>query len=144
LLKEKYGERTLPIWIGESEAIAIALSLEGFKPPRPLTHDLLKLVIDSFQGRVTKIEIVDFKHDTYFAKIYLESDGKLIGIDARPSDSIALALRTHSSLFVKDDIMSAQGIVFEGDKSVDELKRHLRNIKPEDFGTFNLKQPLID
>jgi hypothetical protein len=140
LLKEKYGERTLPIWIGENEAMAIALSLEGIKPQRPLTHDLLKLVIEAFQAKVAKIDVVALQNETYFAKIYIESDGKLFVIDARPSDSIALALRTKCSILVSEELMNDNGMVFQGDKSVEELKRRLRNTKPEQFGDFNLNK----
>lgn len=140
MLKEKYGERTLPIWIGENEAMAIALSLEGIKPQRPLTHDLLKLVIEAFQAKVAKIGVVALKNETYFAKIYIESDGKLFAIDARPSDSIALALRTKCSILVSEELMNENGMVFQGDKSVEELKRRLRNTKPEQFGDFNLNK----
>jgi bifunctional DNase/RNase len=140
LLKEKYGARTLPIWIGENEAMAIALSLEGIKPQRPLTHDLLKIVIDAFQAKVVKIGIMELRNETYFAKIYIQSDSKLFAIDARPSDSIALALRTKSSIFVNDGVMGANGVVLQGDTNVDELKRRLRNTKPEKFGDFNLNK----
>ena len=140
MLKEKFGERTLPIYIGENEAMAIALSLEGIKPKRPLTHDLLKLVIEAFQAKVMKISIIELKNETYFAKIYIESDGKLFAIDARPSDSIALALRTKCSILVNDEVMSENGIVLEGDKSIEELKRRLRNTQPEKFGDFDLNK----
>ncbi len=144
MLKEKYGERTLPIWIGESEAYAIALSLENKKPPRPMTHDLLKLIIDAFQVKVLKVEVVDLKYvgesGTYFAKIYVQSDSKVVAIDARPSDSIALALRTRSTIFVDAKIMDESGIVLQGDTSVSEMKRRLRNTKPEKFGDFNLNK----
>lgn len=139
LLKEKHGERTLPIWIGENEALAIVVVLEGIKSLRPLTHDLIKLIIDAFEARLTKISIVDLNNDTYFAKIYIESDGKLIGVDARPSDSIALALRANSTITVNDEIMAKNGIVFQGDKTIDEFKRRLRETKPEEFGKFDLK-----
>lgn len=144
MLKEKFGERTLPIWIGENEAFAIALSLEGKKSPRPMTHDLLKLVIDAFQSKVLKVEVVGLKmvnnNGTYFAKIYLKSDGKVIAIDARPSDSIALALRTDSTIFVDPKVMDDNGRVLDGDTSISELKRRLRNTKPENFGDFDLKK----
>ncbi len=144
LLKEKFGDRTLPIWIGENEAFAIALSLEGKKSPRPMTHDLLKLVIDAFQSKVLKVEVVGLRmvndNGTYFAKIYLRSDGRVIAIDARPSDSIALALRTDSTIFVDPKIMDDNGRVLDGDTSISELKRRLRNTKPENFGDFDLKK----
>lgn len=140
LLKEKFGERTLPIWIGESEAMAIALSLEGVKPKRPLTHDLLKSVLDAFQAKVSKIGIVDLKDETYYAKIFVEVDSKVYAIDARPSDSIALALRTKSTIMVNDGIINQNGIVLQGDKTIEELKRRLRNTKPEFFGEMDFNK----
>ncbi|MDH4211267.1 MAG: bifunctional nuclease family protein [candidate division WOR-3 bacterium] len=139
-MKEKFGERTLPIWIGESEAMAIALTLEGVKPKRPLTHDLLKSILDAFQAKVSKIGIVDLREETYYAKIFVELDSKVFAIDARPSDSIALALRTKSSIWVNDDIINHNGIVLQGDKTVDELKRRLRNTKPESFGEIDFNK----
>lgn len=142
LLKEKFGDRTLPIWIGENEAFAIAMSLEGRKPPRPLTHDLIKLIIDAFQVKVLKVEVVALKYvggnGTYFAKIFVQSDSKVVAIDARPSDSIALALRTKCSIFVDPKVMDESSIVLQGDTSVAEMKRRLRNTKPEKFGDFKL------
>jgi bifunctional DNase/RNase len=140
LLKEKFGERTLPIWIGESEAMAIALTLEGVKPKRPLTHDLLKSILDAFQAKVSKIGIVDLKEETYYAKIFVEVDSKVYAIDARPSDSIALALRTKSSIWVNDEILGRSGIVLQGDKTIDELRRRLRNTKPESFGEIDFNK----
>ncbi len=134
LLREKHGQRTLPIWIDEGQAWNIAISLEGVKPRRPLTHDLMKIILDTFKAKVTKIGIVDLKEDTYFAKIYIEADGKIFAIDARPSDSIALALRTKSSIWVEENIMAQNGIILQGDKAIDELKHRLRNTKPEKFG----------
>ncbi len=142
LLKEKFGDRTLPICIGENEAFAIAMSLEGRKPPRPLTHDLIKLIIDAFQVKVLKVEVVALKYvggnGTYFAKIFVQSDSKVVAIDARPSDSIALALRTKCSIFVDPKVMDESSIVLQGDTSVAEMKRRLRNTKPEKFGDFKL------
>ncbi len=139
-MKEKFGERTLPIWIGESEAMAIALTLEGVKPKRPLTHDLMKSILDAFQAKVSKIGIVDLKEETYYAKIFVEVDSKVYAIDARPSDSIALALRTKSSIWVNDEILNRSGIVLQGDKTIDELKRRLRNTKPESFGEIDFNK----
>lgn len=140
LLKEKFGERTLPIWIGEPEALAIARSLESLQYPRPLTHDLLKIVLDTFQAKVAKIEVVALKDETYYAKIYIESDNRLFVIDARPSDSIALAMRTRSTIFVDPKVMDQNGRVLEGDTNVSQLKRRLRDTKPEQFGDFNFNK----
>jgi bifunctional DNase/RNase len=120
--------------------MAIALSLEGVKPKRPLTHDLLKSVLDAFQAKVSKIGIVDLKDETYYAKIFVEMDSKVYAIDARPSDSIALSLRTKSSIWVNESIMGQNGIVLQGDKTIDELKRRLRNTKPESFGEVDFNK----
>ncbi|MEO0136565.1 MAG: bifunctional nuclease family protein [candidate division WOR-3 bacterium] len=138
LLKEKYGERTLPIWIGDNEAMAIAMFLEGYKPPRPLTHDLMKTLLDALESKIVKVVINDLKDETYYARIYIESDGKLISIDARPSDSIALALRANATIFVADEIMARNGIVFKDDAS-NSLKDKLRDTKPEEFGKYEIK-----
>ncbi|MEO0185514.1 MAG: bifunctional nuclease family protein [candidate division WOR-3 bacterium] len=139
LLKEKYGERTLPIWIGDNEAMAIAMCLEGVKPARPLTHDLVKIILDALESKIVKIVINDLKNETYFARIYLESDGQLLAIDARPSDSIALALRVNATIFVEDNIMDKNGLVFKGDSVEEELKNKLRGTKPEEFGKLEIK-----
>jgi bifunctional DNase/RNase len=140
LLKEKHGERTLPIWIGPAEALAIEGALAGEKFARPLTHDLLKILIDTFQAKLVKIVVVELKNEIYFAKLYLESGGSVYAIDARPSDSIALALRTKSAIFVDPKIMNENGWVLEGDQNVSQLISKLRNTKPEQFGNFNLDQ----
>jgi hypothetical protein len=118
------------------------MSLEGRKPPRPLTHDLIKLIIDAFQVKVLKVEVVALKYvgvnGTYFAKIFVQSNSKVVAIDARPSDSIALALRTKCSIFVDSKVMDESSMVLQGDTSVAEMKRRLRNTKPEKFGDFKL------
>lgn len=118
------------------------MSLEGRKPPRPLTHDLIKLIIDAFQVKVLKVEVVALKYvggnGTYFAKIFVQSNSKVVAIDARPSDSIALALRTKCSIFVEPKVMDESSMVLQGDTSVAEMKRRLRNTKPEKFGDFKL------
>ncbi|MEO0190727.1 MAG: bifunctional nuclease family protein [candidate division WOR-3 bacterium] len=139
LLKEKYGERKLPIWIGDNEAMAIAMCLEGIKPVRPLTHDLVKTLLDALESKIIKVIINDLKNETYYARIYLESDGKLISIDARPSDSIALALRANATIFVEENIMEKHGIIFKGDSIEEELKNKLRETKPEEFGDYRMK-----
>jgi bifunctional DNase/RNase len=139
LLREKFGERTLPIWIGENEAVSIAIALEGIKPHRPLTHDLLKLVLESFNARVEKVIVADLMNDTYFAKIYIDRGGEIFAIDARPSDSIALAMRTKSPIWVNDEVMTKSGEVLQGDSNIDQLRRRLRDTKPEGFGDSELK-----
>ncbi len=109
VLKEKGGERILPIWIGQAEAVSIAYALEEIATERPLTHDLIKLIIDGFGARLEKVVINDLKENTYFARLIFKIDSTIISIDARPSDSIAIALRTRSPIFVSEKVMKEGG-----------------------------------
>ena len=111
LLKEVNGGRRLPIIIGAFEAQAIALEMEGIKPPRPLTHDLLKILIDNLGANVNEIIINELKDNTFFARIILESSGLTNEIDARPSDAIALAVRTYAPIFVSESVMSSAAFI---------------------------------
>jgi len=111
LLKEVNGARRLPIIIGAFEAQAIALEMEGIKPPRPLTHDLLKILIDNLGANVKEIIINELKDNTFFARIILESSGLTNEIDARPSDAIALAVRTYAPIFVSESVMSSAAFI---------------------------------
>ncbi|MBI4826961.1 MAG: bifunctional nuclease family protein [Nitrospirae bacterium] len=127
ILRETSGNDTLPIWIGKSEADAIALSLGKISTPRPLTHDLIKNIISGLQMKVTKIVISDIVDNTYYAGIYLDKGGgEEIYIDSRPSDAVAVATRTNTPIFVDDSVIKF--------KSNDELENWLKNLKPEDFG----------
>lgn len=134
------SERLLPIWIGHYEALAIAMELSGVASRRPLTHDLLKLVITNMGGRVKKIEVTELKEQTFYAKIYIETNGSITEIDARPSDSIALALKTKVPLYVAEDLFQLK----RGDKKTPDLsdpealKERLKRINPEDFGKYSL------
>jgi bifunctional DNase/RNase len=136
LLKEKAGTRILPIWIGPSEASAIAIELTGRKFQRPLTHDLLKTVIDGLAATVPKIAIVELRDKTYFAKVYLQRSDEVLTIDARPSDCIALALRTRSPIFVAEDLLREDETADEitGEQSMEKLQKQLEDMDPEEFG----------
>jgi bifunctional DNase/RNase len=136
ILREKDGPRMLPIWIGPSEAGSIATELTGRKFPRPLTHDLLKTVIEGLGGEVRKVAIVELQDKTYFARIFLERDNELLTIDARPSDSIALALRTHAAIFVNEELLrdDESGQELGPEPSMEELQRQLEDMDPEEFG----------
>ena len=147
LLKEIGGEGVLPIWIGPNEAAVIALELSGITPKRPLTHDLMKSVLNGFNARVQRILVSALEENTYFAKFYIMAgENQLIEIDARPSDSIAMALKMESPIFVADSLRdSLLDFSSGGDPEPGEpitgpmdLKSRLRNINPEDFGNFNL------
>jgi uncharacterized protein len=111
LLKEVEGARRLPIIIGAFEAQAIALEMEGIKPPRPLTHDLLKTLVDNLGANVVEIVVSELKENTFYAKIVLEASGLSNEIDARPSDAIALAVRTFAPIYVNESVMSAAAFI---------------------------------
>ena len=102
ILKEKMASRYLPIWIGPAEADAIAVKLQGVNVPRPLTHDLLRSVIDTLGASVNSIIVTDLKNDTFYAKITLDVDGGQMEVDSRPSDALALAVRVEAPIFVEE------------------------------------------
>jgi len=135
LLKEKEGSRMLPIWIGPSEASAIAIQLTGRQFQRPLTHDLLKSVIEGLEARVPKIAIIDLREKTYYAKVYLERGQEVLVIDARPSDCIALALRTGSPIFVREELLRDEDMEdMPPDESMQRLQKQLEDMDPDEFG----------
>ena len=115
ILKEKLSERYLPIWIGPAEADAIAVKLQGVAVPRPLTHDLLSSVIDTLGGSVNSIIVNDLKNDTFFAKVIIEVDGKQMEVDSRPSDALALAVRTGVPIFADESVLDKAGILLDGE-----------------------------
>jgi len=146
ILKEIDGEQTLPIWIGLLEATAIASEIEGVKFSRPMTHDLLKDVMDKTDITVNKIEICDLKDNTYYAIIHLTRNDKTLSIDSRPSDAIALALRTEAPIFVSDEVLEKSKQIEETRESVPLDKSEqgkkwqdiLEKLKPEDFGKYKM------
>ncbi|MCK4575765.1 bifunctional nuclease family protein [candidate division WOR-3 bacterium] len=139
-LKEIDGDMVLPIWIGAPEANAIAMELEGIKPVRPLTHDLLRDILNGINIRVLKVVVSKIENDTFFATIVLEMDNDLFEIDARPSDSIALALRMKVPIYVEEEVMEKSGTSIELDNELKKkaLKEYLKNMDIEDFGKYKL------
>ena len=140
ILREKEGKsrRFLPIWIGIYEAVAIVTEIENQEPPRPMTHDLMKSVIDSLGAEVVSILVSDLREDTFYAEINLRlSDGRVIKIDSRPSDAIALGLRAKAPIYVSEKVMTGSGISQElmDTNPEDQLKVILDSLKPEDFGS---------
>lgn len=135
-------EKVLPIWIGHAEAWAIAMELSGVGPKRPLTHDLIKHVIESLGAQVDRVEITELREQTFYALIHVSRDGELYKIDARPSDSIALALKSGSAIYVNEDLFTidAQGSAENPSMPTDpeSLRERLRKINPEDFGKYTL------
>jgi bifunctional DNase/RNase len=113
ILKEKAAERYLPIWIGPSEADAIAVKLQGVSVPRPLTHDLLVSIIDALGATINSIVVSDLKNDTFYAKILLSVDGEQMEVDSRPSDALALAVRAEVPIFAEDLVLDKAGILLD-------------------------------
>ena len=128
LLKEVDGAGTLPIWIGKPEADSIALALGKVATPRPLTHDLVKNIVDGLRVKIVKVVVTEITDNTYYALIYLNDGKKETLVDSRPSDAVAVALRAGAPIFVEDNIMTT--------RSADELDEWLKNLKPEDFGNI--------
>ncbi len=132
LLKEVNGNRRLPIIIGAFEAQAIALELEGIKPPRPLTHDLLKQIIDNLGAAILEIIIDELRENTFFAKIILEVSGLSNEIDGRPSDAIALAVRAQAPIFVSENVMDSAAFIpsEEGEEDIQFKEEEMKEDKP--------------
>jgi bifunctional DNase/RNase len=142
ILREKEGTRVLPIWIGPAEASAIAMELQGVKAQRPLTHDLLKQVIVGLGGDLRRVVISSVKENTYFAELLIRREDQVFQVDARPSDSIALALRLNAPIFTSDRLLDESGVETDEpapDPSLDaeRLKQYLEKLDPQDFGKFN-------
>lgn len=142
VLQEKDGPRVLPIWIGPAEASAIAMELAGVKFSRPLTHDLLKQVILGLGGELKRVLITAVKENTYYAELQIHRNGDWVQLDARPSDSIAIALRLKAPIFTHPDLLDTAPISTvepsreEGPLDAESLKAYLQNLDPEDFGKF--------
>ena len=140
LLRDADSQRVLPIWVGPVEASAIALQVENFAPPRPMTHDLLRNVIHDLKAEVQKIVVCDLQENTFYALIYLGLNGDTVAIDARPSDAIALALRTRAPIFVEDAVIDhAKTVDFTADKNdADRLHKWLESLDPDDLGKYKM------
>jgi uncharacterized protein len=134
LLKDKSGEKYLPIWIGAAEATAIALAQQGVEPPRPLTHDLALTVIETFDKALSNISIDSLENGVFKASLNFVS-GQVI--DCRPSDAIVLALKAKVSIFCNEEVMNSAGIDVPDDqeKEVDQFRQFLDEVNPEDFGS---------
>ena len=141
LLREAQGERFLPIWIGQSEAQAIAIGQQGLATPRPMTHDLLKNILDEISVQVTSISITELRDGVFHAVIGLQRNGSSYEISSRPSDAIALAVRLGCKIFANEDVLEEASILIppdgegeqEEEKQVQEFREFLENVTPDDF-----------
>jgi bifunctional DNase/RNase len=140
ILAAKETNKVLPIWIGHAEAWAIAMELSGVGAKRPMTHDLLKTVIAMLSAHVEKIEITELKEQTFYARVLIKDNGTLHEVDARPSDSIALALKTHAPIYADEALFNLQmpGQGSDEKKDSESLADRLKKIDPEDFGKYSL------
>ena len=140
VLEDAQKQRMLPIWIGVFEANAIALKIENIATPRPMTHDLLKSFLNKLDISIEKIVVNDVRDNTFYAMIHCRYDNKNLLIDSRPSDAIALALRTDSPIFVEEDVVDkAQSLKFDENlEDSEKLQKWLENLKPEDFGKYKM------
>ena len=141
LLRDQEELNFLPIWIGVFEAAAIAMELQNTKPPRPMTHDLLKTIIEKFGAKVERVVINDVKEGTFYATVEIDKGGEKQSIDARPSDAIALAVRSHSPIFVSEVVMMQAKLV-NAEKDAEETKKFrefIENMKPDDFTKYYKK-----
>ncbi|HYK88527.1 MAG TPA: bifunctional nuclease family protein [Acidobacteriota bacterium] len=143
VLQDAASDTLLPIWVGIFEANAIALQIEKVDTPRPMTHDLMKGLLNQLNARVTKIVVTELKENTFYALIFLSVDGKVVAVDSRPSDAIALALRTDSPIFVTDEVIakssSTTSTTLSSERSSPEdIKQWLENLNPEDLGKYKM------
>ncbi len=136
--------KVLPIWIGHAEAWGIAMELSGVKAKRPMTYDLLRDVIQALHASVERVEITELREQTFYARIHLTLDGQSFDIDARPSDSIALALKSKARIFVNEELFNLKETASDPDTppamptDPESLRERLKRINPEDFGKYSL------
>ncbi len=135
LLKETSGDRYLPIWIGAVEATAIAFALQGVQTPRPMTHDLLRDILQETDIQVDRIIISELIEQTFYALIRMNLDGKTAEVSSRPSDAIALAVRINAPIFASEDVLEQAGIELrdEEETEVEKFREFLDQVTPEDF-----------
>ncbi len=135
VLEEMDGPRLIPIWIGPAEGNSIAMHLNNVHLPRPMTHDLMVSFVKAVNAKITKVVITELKESTFYASIFVEQDGTVQEIDARPSDSIALALRSSSPLFVDDSVFEQCEPLLKpiSKEEVDDFRKKLSDLKPEDI-----------
>ncbi len=138
ILKDS-GDTVLPIWVGVYEANAIALEIEKVSTPRPMTHDLIKNVLAGLDAQVHKVVVTELKEDTFYAVIWMESEGRIISVDSRPSDALALALRVDCPIFVEDEVLkTSKKAASSAETSSEEMRKFLENLGDEDLGRWKM------
>jgi len=140
ILREHEGDRVLPIWVGVFEANAIAIQIENVETPRPMTHDLIRNMLADLDARVEKIVISNLKENTFYASIHLQVGGEEVAVDSRPSDAIAVALRTRAPILVDEDVIAnAKTLEFNPDKANSEqLSKWLEGLPAEELGKYKM------
>jgi bifunctional DNase/RNase len=140
ILKDKDGDRVLPIWVGLFEANAIALQIENVATPRPMTHDLLRNIITDLDGRVDRIVVSDLKENTFYAVVHLTVRGERVAVDARPSDAIALALRTRAPIMVEESVIeNAKNVDFGAERlNPDKVQQWLEALDPAELPKYKM------
>lgn len=137
ILNDESGEKTLPIWVGLAEATSIAMEIENTPRPRPLTHDLMKNVIDLAGCEVLRIVITELRESTFYASLYLKKDGEELAVDSRPSDAIAIALRTQSRILVEENVIN-DALRIEVGEEKQTMREVLENMPDEGFGKYKM------
>lgn len=140
ILKDIGSDTVLPIWVGVYEANAIALEIEKVTTPRPMTHDLIKNVLVGLESQVRKVVVTELRDDTFFAVIWVERDGRIISIDSRPSDALALALRVDCPIFVEDDVLKSSKVAASNSERLtpEDLRKMLEDLNDEDLGRYKM------
>ena len=139
ILRDSDSETVLPIWVGVYEANAIALEIEKVSTPRPMTHDLIKNVLAGLDARVHKVVVTELKEDTFYAVIWMERDGKIISVDSRPSDALALALRVDCPIFVEEEVLkTSKKATTTSETTSEELRKWLEGLNDEDLGHYKM------
>jgi bifunctional DNase/RNase len=140
ILKDIDGDAVLPIWVGLYEANAIALEVEKATPPRPMTHDLLRNLIHGLNAEIQRVVVSELKNDTFYAVIWMEQNGEVVTIDARPSDAIALALRVDCPIYVSEEVLKIARVIpsAANSPSSDELRKWLESLNDEDIGRYKM------
>lgn len=140
VLQDKEGQRVLPIWVGVFEANAIAIQIENQTPPRPMTHDLLRNILSDLKATVDRVVVTELRESTFYALIHLTVRGEPVAVDARPSDAIALALRTKSPIFVEEAVIETARSTDAAPDRLDSerLQKWLEGLDPEDLGKYKM------